>query len=213
MHLVEMTNKEQTVERSCDVPAEIIANKLDIPKMEINFRDKQLRKAGSWKYLAKWESILEEQWMQQNNHEYDFRGINLVIPKRKQSIKKRLNVSSTKEDFLDEMYIKKSCSTECILDTDIQNDMFENLKKKKCVSENALNRNSLEFDYLEVSDCSYLLSLQDLERMSSLRKTTEDNAKQVLRDSNRNSNDGINGKRNSSLHKPKIVGVVYKLRL
>ncbi|GJQ72396.1 hypothetical protein Trydic_g3477 [Trypoxylus dichotomus] len=210
---VEMTNTEQPVDKSCDVPAEIIANKLGVPKMEINFRDKKIRKASSWKYLAKWESILEEQWMQQNNNEYDFRGINLVVPKRKHSIKKRINVSSTKEDFLDDMYIKKANSTECILERDTENETFENLEKKKYVSENDLNRNSLDFAYMEMPDCNYLLSLQDLERMGSLRKAAEDSTKQILRDSNRNNNDEGKGKRNSSLHKPKIVGVVYKLKL
>lgn len=171
------------------------------------YRDKKMRKASSWKYLVKWESILEEQWNQQNASEYDYRGINLIVPKRKQSFRKqKYAVSSTKEDFLDDMYMKKSSSTECILDRDDDRDDndFDKLEKKKCVSENDLNRNSLH--YLDMYDSNYLLSLKDIEAIGHFNSTVDKT--HLSNETSKSTSDIKTANRNNSFHKPKIVGVV-----
>lgn len=108
--------------------------------------------------------------------------------------------------------MKKANSTDCILDRDNDGENYENLEKK-CVSENDLYRDSLAIEYTDVSDCNYLLSLNDLERMGSLRKAAEEETRQRLKDSNRNSNDIGKVRRNSSMHKPKIVGVVVSISI
>ncbi|XP_071051982.1 structural maintenance of chromosomes protein 2-like [Onthophagus taurus] len=178
-------------ENVINIPADLIEKRINKEKSVLNYRNKSVRDASSWEYLDKWNEILDDELTNKN-----FKGgVNLIAPKRIQQFG-----DSKRQKF---------SSTQCILEEESYDNQLihKQYKNKKSSStgdllDDIIAQSKDEINYRQhLNGSNYLLSLRDLQSFDKLNKF-DDSDDECESDDNEN-----------NIHKPKIVGVIYKEKL